>query len=418
MGILILVIILTILISGMCSLFEATLYSTRMATVESAGRKGKRKRVAQLFIRMKKDIVVPTSAILILNTLANTGGATLAGMYAARELGSSWVPAFSAILTLGILLFSEILPKTYGAIHWRKLWSIIAWPLTGIEKILYPIVCLTQGFAHFFTGGNLTTTITEDEIVSMIRLGASSGELTAAELQLLNAVFHFDEMLCGQVMVPRPEVVFLDPRDSLEKCIANVKQTKHTRFPLCNGSLDEIIGLIHIKDLFGISSDSQIDLQTVARPLRSVPETMPISRLLRQMQKTRQHMALVVNEYGTTVGIITLENVLEQIVGSVQDEFDAEGPEIVLDGKDEYVVQGHLSLARLNRELKLDLYAADANTLSGLLVSRLGQLLKVGDVINLEGIAAKVLDVHRGRATRIRLSPSGKVEDTTTEKGS
>ena len=405
MTILLLVSVATVIVSGMCSLFEATLYSTRMATLEAARTVGKHRGLAERFIQMKNDIARPTSAILILNTIANTAGATIAGMYATAVLGPEWVIAFSAALTLAILFLGEILPKTYGAVHWKGVWHLIVWPLTMMQQGLFPLIKVTQGFSKLFTSGALSPSITEGEIQAMIQVGGKSGELTPAELQLLNAVFQFDELVVRQIMVPRREVVVFDRDWSLAQCIETAERTKHTRYPLCEGSLDKALGLVHIKDLLTARTDDSFSTDSVVRPLKTVPETMPISRLLRQMQSTHQHMATVIDEFGTSVGIVTLENVLEQIVGAVQDEFDTEMPEIVPEGEGAFIVEGQLPIDRLNRELKLDLDDAKADTVSGLLVSELGRLLKVGDTVELEGAHAEVTEVQAGRATRIRVQP-------------
>ncbi len=393
---------LTVLISSMCSLFEATLYSTRTGSLEAERAEGKHARLAERFIAMKANIARPTSAILILNTVANTAGATICGMYAAQVLGSVWVPAFSVGLTVAILFVGEILPKTYGATHWRDMWHLIVWPLTLMQRGLSPLIRVTQAFSGFFTGGLGVPAVTEDEIRADIHLGRKAGELSASELQLLNAVFHFDDMLARQVMVARRDVVFFDVHWSLEKCLEVAKETRHTRFPLCIGSLDEVVGLVHVKDLLGLTDDEGI-LRSVARPIRHIPETLPISRLLREMQSTHQQMALVDDEFGSVVGVITMENVVEQIVGDVQDEFDSEPPEIVPEGADTFKVSGQLPIERVNRELGLDLYAPDVDTLSGLLVSRLNRLLKVGDRVGLRNVIAEVVEEQGGRATQVRM---------------
>ena len=173
---------------------------------------------------------------------------------------------------------------------------------------------------------------------------------------------------------------------------------------------------MHLKDLIGIPPDRELDLRSIARPLRHVPETLPISRLMREMQSTRQHMALVDDEYGTAVGIITMENILEQIVGAVQDEFDTESPEIIPEEPDVFKVQGHLPVDRINRELGLDLYSHQADSLSGLLVLQMNRLLKVGDKVRLRGASAEVLEEQGGRATlvRIRLN-AGETADSSEE---
>ena len=394
---------LTILISSFCSLFEAILYSTRMGALEAERADGPHASLAGRLIDMKSNIAQPTSAILVLNTIANTAGATVCGMYATQILGTAWVPAVSAILTVVILFVGEILPKTYGATHWSRLWRFIVWPLAVLQKGLAPIIKVTQAFANFFTATQSDPTITEDEIQANIRLGRKSGELTGTELQLLNAVFHFDDMFARQVMVPRKDVVFLDAAWSLRECLDVIKATGHTRFPLCRGSLDEVIGLVHIKDLLGVHDSADVDLKSIVRPLPHIPETLPISRLLRELQSTHQQMVLVDDEYSSVIGVVTMENVLEQIVGAVQDEFDSEPPEIVQEGPWDYLVNGQMPIERVNRECGLNLYSADVETLSGLLVSRLNRLLKQGDRVRLRGATAEVVEEQAGRANRVRL---------------
>lgn len=411
MGTLLTVAALTLIISGMCSLFEATLYSTTVPTLEAAQTKGRRRLLARRFLAMKTAIARPTSAILILNTLANTGGATIAGMYAAQVLGMSWVPVFSGGLTLGILLFSEILPKTYGAVHWRRLWPFIVWPLAAMEKLFYPVIRSLEGLTRLLTRGTSVGRTTESEIVSMIRLGARSGALSATELQLLNSVFRFDEMVCRQAMVPRREVAFLRMDDSLDEALALARQTRHSRYPLCMTSLDDATGLIHVKDLLNVPRDQSPDLVSLARSFPAIPETLPLSRLLRRMQAERLHMALVVDEHGTAVGVITLENVLEELVGAVQDEFDSEAPDIVAEGEGRFRVRGQTTLGRLNHELELELEAPHVDTLSGLLVSHLGRLPTNGDVLELEQVTARVLEVKQGLASQVRLQIKPKAPD-------
>lgn len=403
MGALIAVVAATLLISATCSLWEAALYSARTGVLEAAAGDGRLQKVARRFLKMREDIAVPTSAILILNTVANTAGATLAGMYASREFGAQTVLLISAGLTVSILFFAEILPKTVGAVYWRRIWPLMVWPLVTLETLLRPIIWVTRRFANLFTRGQKLPDITEEEIRAMIRVGATEGEVTPGELRLLNAVFHFDEIFCRQIMVPRRDVVYLDAEWDFEKAIEVAQRTRHTRFPLVRGSLDDVEGLVHIKDLVGVRSDRPFELTSVTRPLRPVPETMPINRLLREMQSTHQHMSLVVDEFGTAVGIITMENILEQIVGAVQDEFDTETPEIVPEGKGAYTVQGNLALEKVNRELGLKLDSDDVDTVSGLLVTRLDRLPKTGDVVEVEGAVATVLEVQSGRATEIRL---------------
>ncbi len=403
MAILLTVVAATLIVSAVCSLFEATLYSTRVAVLESATIKGWHRRAADRFLGMKKDVSAPTAAILILNTTANTAGATIAGMYASRELGPGFVIAFSAAFTLGILLFSEIVPKTYGAVHWRTLWPYVGWPLAWLVQGMKPLVWLTQKLTNLLVAQQPKSLTTQDEVLAMIQLSARSGQLTDFELEILSAAFHCDDMVCRQVMVPRKHVVFLDKSWSLAQCIDVARKTQHTRYPLCAGSLEAPVGIVHIKDLLGVDPD--VAMQSVARPVQKVPETMPVPHLLREMQTTHHHMAIVVDEHDSSVGVVTLENVMEELFGSVQDEFDHEEPEIVEREPGTYVVRGATLVVNVNRHLSVNLtHSRHVDTLSGLLVEELGRFVKVGDVTELQGVRAEVLEVVGTRASKIRLT--------------
>jgi len=410
MTVLLLVAAATVFLSSMCSLFEAVLYSTRIGALEAERNSGPHSTQAERFLAMKANIAQPTSAILILNTLANTGGATICGMYAAQLMGPRGVLLFSGLLTIAILFVGEILPKTYGAMHWRGGWWRLVWPLTVLQKGFAPVISVTQAFTHLFSGARGVPAVTEDEIVANIRLGRVSGQLTESEDQLLNAVFRFHDMLVRQVMVPRTQIVFLEQQWSFERCLEVAKRTKHTRFPLCRGSLDDTVGLVHVKDLVGASQGDAFDLGSIARPLHVTPETRPISELLRDMQVSQQHMELVYDEHGTVVGMVTMENIVEELIGAVQDEFDSESPDIVQEAPGIFHVRGHVPIERVNRELALNLTADGADTLSGLLVHHLTRLPLVGDTVALEGVTARIRAVGRGRATVVRLATNAAKE--------
>ncbi len=401
---LILIVVATLSISAMCSLFEATLYSTRVSILEATRDDPVLGGTAKRFLGMKRNIARPTAAILILNTVANTAGATLAGMYAARELGVGAVPIFSIGLTLAILFVAEILPKTYGAVHWSGLWARIANPLHILEVFLSPAIAVTQKFSSWFTpaGESLSNRVTEKEILAMIRIGTHTGDVTQVEQRLLHAVFDFDELVARQVMLPREEVIYLRNTMSHTEVLDITRETRHTRFPLVRNTLDDVLGVLHVKDL--LLATESTDWAPLARPINFVPESTPLPRLLRQMQSHRQHMAMVIDEHGTVTGLITLENVLEQIVGTVQDEFDEEDPPILTETVGCYLIDGALPLSEINRELDLSLSDPEADRLSGLLVRRHGRLLTDGDIIEWDGMTAEVLETRKGRALQVRLT--------------
>ncbi len=401
---LLIVVVVTLAISAFCSLLEATLYSTRVATLEAARTEGRHRANAARFLELKRDIAGPTSAILILNTVANTAGATLAGWLAARAYGPGFVPVFSALLTLAILFLSEIFPKTYGATKWKSLWPWLALPLDALVRLLRPAVWVARRFSELFTSGAGLPAVTEDEIRASIRMGARAGELTTDELQMLDAVFHFDAITVREILVPRDEVAFCDLEDPASEFAETLRRSPFTRYPACRGGLDNIEGMLHARDLAGVAIGESTDLASLVREVLQVPETLSISQLLHQMQAKRRQLAVAIDEHGTVAGIVTITEVLEQIVGALEDELEVpEEQPIVRESPDCFSVRGNVGLGRLNRELGVDFYDPSIVTLSGMLVSRLGRLLKKGDVVELGDATAEVVETRANRATRIRL---------------
>ena len=246
----------------------------------------------------------------------------------------------------------------------------------------------------------------EEEIRALMMQAHIAGELSRSEHRLINAVFEFDELICRRIMLPRADVVYMETKYSLSEAINIIKETKHTRYPVCDGSLDKIVGVLHIKDLIGLSADTDFDLSSVIRPPQYVPETMPVVRLLRQLQLTHQHLAFLVDEYGTVSGIVTLENILETIIGPVEDEFDDEQPEIVSEGPKQYNISGNTSLDVINQRFGLKLEGHDLDTIAGLMMARTDKLLVQGDRVELSGATAEVLEVRGPRVIRIRLTLS------------
>jgi CBS domain containing-hemolysin-like protein len=317
--------------------------------------------------------------------------------------------AFTAI-TAAHLVFGEQAPKIFALRRPEKVLLWFALPMKFFYFLSYPFMFALNATTSFLlrkigveAASEHDTVHSEDEIKALLRLAHKHGELSRAEHRLINAVFEFDDTVCRRIMQPRSDIIFFDVNRPFPENIALAKEAKHSRYPLCEGSLDHVLGVAHIKDLIGVSPDKEGALRSIVRPAQFVPETMRISRLLRQFQETHQHMAFIVDEYGTVIGCATMEDVLERIVGPVEDEFDTNPPEIEPDGPDKFIVSGGTSIAAVNRQLKLQLISVEAETLSGLLAEKTGQVPKVGDRIELEGAAAEVLDIRGSRASHIRV---------------
>ena len=323
---LILVVFFTLLISAQCSLFEATLYSTRIATLEAARSRGKRKFLAERLLQMKRNISEPIAAILILNTVANTAGAVIAGFYAAQVLGGSMVPVFSVLFTLAILFAAEILPKTLGAVHWRTLWPIIVRPLSMMQTGLHPFVLVTERFSRIFMKGHAAPAVTEEDILGMTRLGAKSGKITHQESLMVHNIIELENKNVEEIMTPRTVIFALDASTTVKEALKAMSEKGFSRVPVYEqGEKERIIGYVNIKDLIAgeIGNEEETAIKAVTKEIAFVEETANCFTLLTNFLKHRRHIAIVADAYGGVVGLVTLEDLIETVLGAeIVDETD------------------------------------------------------------------------------------------------
>ncbi len=326
MFLLLAVVFLTIFISSQCSLYEATLYSTRLGTLEAERTGGRHKSKARSMIEMKRHISIPLSAILILNTLANTAGATIAGMYASRALGTALVPLFSVIFTLGILFFAEIIPKTLGAVYWRSIWPRIVWPLTLMKVALFPFILITQKLSEVITRKAAGPSVTEEDILGTIQLGAKHGEISQWESLMLHNIIALETKRIREIMTPRTVIFSLDEEMTVEEAFAAAAEKGFTRIPVYRGDKENIVGYVIMHDLSTAKILQKPDtrLGTLKKPVSIVPETESCLILLTEFLKTRRHLAVIWDEYGGVAGLVTLEDLIETVLGAeIVDENDS-----------------------------------------------------------------------------------------------
>ena len=325
MTILIIVVFITLFISANCSLYEAVLYSTRQATLEAATTKAKHGKLASQFIALKKNISQPIAAILILNTIANTAGATVAGMYATNVLGASLVPLFSIILTLGILFLSEIIPKTYGAVHWRTLWPFIVYPLQFMKAALLPAIFVTEKISSFITRNQRVSTITEEEILALVHLGAREGEISKDESRMVRNIIDLENRQAREIMTPRRIIFSLPANMTIEAAFQAISGKGITRIPIYEGDKENIIGYVVSHDIsdFRMQKKAEGSLQTIARPITFVSDKTNCLTILTSFLKHRKHIAMVSDEFGGIDGLVSMEDILETLLGSeIVDETD------------------------------------------------------------------------------------------------
>ena len=325
MSILILVVFMSLSISGMCSLFEAVLYSTRIGTLEAVKAKDKKKSLAEKLLHMKREISVPIASILVLNTIANTAGATIAGMYAAKELGTSLVPLFSIFFTFSILFFSEIIPKTVGAVRWRGLWPYIVWPLIFMKTILNPLIFFIRRLMNVLTKDVKFTTITEEEIIAAARIGAKEGEITEQEHLIIDNLINLENRIVREIMTPRTVIFSLEANLTVQEALEIANEKGLTRIPVYEQDKENIIGYVMFHDISSAKNLVQPPrtLKDIVRTISFVPENTNCLLLLFDFLKARKHIAIVTDEFHGVAGLVTLEDLIETLLGTeIVDETD------------------------------------------------------------------------------------------------
>ncbi len=324
----------------------------------------------------------------------------------------AFIISFSLITSLHLVI-GEQAPKIFAI---RRPEQIVRWcaPLMMFFfYLLYPFMYILNwateiilGLLGLGGGAGHGSVHTEEEIRALLRESHFHEHLTDSEHDLLNRVFEFDDLICRTVMVPRAEVDILDINQPFPDLMAIVKETRHTRYPLCDSSLDSLLGVVHVKDLLGFDgTELDFDLRSLMRPPEKVPESMPISNVLKRIQETNQLLTFVVDEYGLIIGVCTLENVLEKIIGPVDDEFDVkQEPGIQAIARGEYIILGNTPIYDVEKVLDLNLDDLDVDTVAGVLMARSGKIPETGDRVEFDGAVAVVLEVKNDHAERIRFS--------------
>jgi CBS domain containing-hemolysin-like protein len=314
---------------------------------------------------------------------------------------ASLTVAFLTITVLHIVL-GELAPKSL-AIRKAELTTLwVAIPLYSFYKVTFPIIWVLNHTANGLLKlvgiepvGEAQLTHSEDEL-RLLLSSEYAGKLSSQKRELLDNVFELSHRVARQIMVPRADVTYLALSHGFEENLKTARESEYTRFPLCTEHLDEVIGLVHIKDVFR-AEPAPKTLEEVKREITFVPETMPLDALLRRMRQERLHMAAVVDEYGGISGIVTMEDVIEEIVGQIQDEFDEEIPDVMPVGDGVYRVSGTTLVMDLEEALELELSDRDEDTVAGLVLSELGRSPRVGDKVVVGTAEFEVLEAFRRR---------------------
>ncbi|MEZ5244135.1 MAG: hemolysin family protein [Acidimicrobiales bacterium] len=314
-------VVLAIGVSFLCSIMEAVLLSVSPAYIGAL--EATKPAVAGRLRELKNDVDRPLAAILTLNTVAHTIGAAGAGAEAAGYFGSGAIGVFSALLTLGILVLSEIIPKTLGAVYWRGLAPIVARMLKPLIYLLYPLVVMSQWFAKLLTRGEREGDVSREELAALADIGAEEGVLGDGEVRLFKSLLRFESLKVSDVMTPRTVVVAFPETATVQELVE--AKRPFSRYPVYAENRDEITGYVLLSDALAEVADDVhgTPLLTLRRDLVAVPAGRSLLAVFEDLVEERVHIALVLDDYGGTAGIVTMEDVIETLIGlEITDETD------------------------------------------------------------------------------------------------
>jgi CBS domain containing-hemolysin-like protein len=335
-----------------------------------------------------------------------------------RVLGWAAGPVSHAVaVVLGLLfitylhvVFGELTPKWVAIRRAESIALLSAWPLHLFYRLFYPAIIVLNKSARLVlrllglrAASESELAHTQEEVRMILTASGRGGHLKEDEVRLMQNVIHFADRTAREIMVPRVDIIFLSTTWPVEKAIEVATRGAHSRYPVTENGPDSVVGFVRSQDLLQLACKPEARLSEIVRDVLRVPETKPVDQLLREFQASRLHLALVVDEFGGTAGLVTLEDVLEEIVGEIQDEDADEAPRVERLPDGAIRVDGNYPLADLGRDLGWEPEAEDADTLAGLVMERLGRIPRVGDVVEEDGWRIRVEAMERTRIRRLRL---------------
>ena len=350
------------------------------------------------------------------NTIANTGMAILAALITADIASRLNVNTAvllgveTVIITVTILLISEITPKILAIRNSSRFAAKVSLPVRMFMIILYPIAVPLYGVIHFFSRlfhfKRETLFDSEDELVALADLGADSGSIEPEESEMIKSVFDYGDTAVREIMVPRIDVIGIDTNSTIDEAITIIKKSKLSKFPVYNGNLDTIDGILYAKDVLP-HMNGGLDGEAISPLLREpyfVPESKQIASLLKEFQRRKDNVAIVVDEYGGTAGLVTVEDIVEEVVGEIQDEFDRETPMVISTGSNRWLVDARLPINDLEDELPVEFgEEREFDTLGGFFFSRFGDIPTVGTNIVLDDFRFQINTMKGNRILKIEI---------------
>jgi CBS domain containing-hemolysin-like protein len=370
---------------------------------------------ATAVIRLLEERNLLHSTLLLAENFFIVLAAALGTVIATHLFADTTAAVFaSAIVTsMIVVLVSKLAPKGLAARNPDRLALIVVYPMLFVMRIVSPVASLLAAAADSFAGPgpqgmSCTAVVTEEDIKAMINLGEEGGSLKEEEKELLHKVFEFGDTLASEAMRPRTEIVSVPSNATLQEVFSLVSEFGYSRYPVIEDTIDTVIGILYIKDILVAMSAGEVkredDIQRFIRPAYFIPENKRVSELLSEMQRERFQLAIVIDEFGGTAGLVTLEDLIEEIVGSIHDELETEEKEVQIVDEKNFVVSGQSAIDEVNELLGTSLQSKDFNTLGGFVFGLFGRMPKVGEQLKYKNLKLEVLELEGRKISKIKIT--------------
>jgi Mg2+/Co2+ transporter CorB len=405
------VLILLIFVSAFFSSAETGLMSIDRYKLEYKAQSGNHnaRRILKLLSRPDRLLGV----ILIGNTFANILASALATMLAIKLFGEQGIIVATILLTLVILIFAEVAPKTVAATHPSKIAFIAAYPLQLLLWLLYPLVWLINMASNtLLTLVNINVKNTERKPLSHAELRnivhSSAESLARKDKDMLLGIFDLKQINVDEIMLPRNEIVGIDLNDPIEQIIQQLQHVSHTRIPLYYGNIDKVVGLLHVRTIIYLLKQPKIthrNLRAKAHQPYFIPATTSLTEQLLHFQRQKQRIAFIVDEYGNIQGLITIDDILEEVVGEFTTTVTDISQEIRKQDDNSYLIDGSITVRELNRKLGINLRSDGPNTLNGIIIEQLESIPTIGTSLRLPNMLVEIIEVdnHCVKLARVKL---------------
>jgi putative hemolysin len=349
------------------------------------------------------------NVVLLLTLLATIGGTTIATSFAVRHFGGVGEVLATIAMTLLLFVFADVTPKTFAIQQTDRVSLVLAPLLVGLGRLVGPFATGLVKLANLIMPGKGLPQgpfITEHEILALAEVASDEEQIEEEEKELIHSIFEFGDTIVREVMVPRPDIVAIESDKTLRDLQALVLQYGFSRIPVFQDDLDNVIGIVFAKDVLKALHQGKLDmpLSDIVRPAHFVPESKKVADLLREMQQQKFHIALVTDEYGSVSGLVTLEDLLEELVGEITDEYDREEPGVVDLGNGVFRVDGRVGIDEVNELLDVDLPDEEWDTVGGLMLGLLGSIPEQGQEVTFQNLVFTAEKVNGRRIAKVLIT--------------